>query len=644
MITVFRDYFKQKTHLLLWIMISALVIGLFPLFFKEATQTAVWAVRVNGEDIGYPEFAMEQGRQRERIMNFKAHYGEYADWLLSMMGQTDPKTMAANALISQELLNQFADKVGIYMSSDVIAQKMSNPEYIRRELGDSIPAQIIDPITGINTELLQRYIKHFRLTTKLFERYIERALLEKLMMNYIQSTLYVPLFDAKQKYQANYAKKSFSLFSVPVQEFLKKEKESTVSDDTLAKYYAEQNSKSGQYTVPEKRSGMQWTFDPKTYTFTVSKAEIDEHSQANKIKKFLDTPSMVQVRRILIAIPDQAQYAAMQTKAARIKDEILQDTSRFNQIAQRVSDDVQTAKNGGLLEPFARGSQELAFDRAAFLLPEDGAVSDVIETSRGLEILQRVKKTAPSYKPLASVRDDIEKALKQQKFNKQFMADMRKVIDQEETLAKFIADKGGAPKVLTQVSAQDYPQLFKLQEGKKTFFVDGDQGIAVRLDSIQKSHAPSLEAVRGAVLNDYYENAAKKQLATTLNKAKSQLKEIPFRELKKTVEGEFVQTGWLDPSDKKQVEKLKAKGLPIERMLQMEKVGTVFTHQDDQRGFVVHLDEIEPLDTQKIDEKLPEVAQSLKQERMQQYEEGFVASLHRNAKIETNESVITLQS
>ncbi|EKD49019.1 MAG: hypothetical protein ACD_64C00030G0001 [uncultured bacterium] len=277
-------------------------------------------------------------------------------------------------------------------------------------------------------------------------------------------------------------------------------------------------------------------------------------------------------------------------------------------------------------------------------MPEDGAVSDVIETSRGLEILQRVKKTAPSYKPLASVRDDIEKALKQQKFNKQFMADMRKVIDQEETLAKFIADKGGAPKVLTQVSAQDYPQLFKLQEGKKTFFVDGDQGIAVRLDSIQKSHAPSLEAVRGAVLNDYYEDAAKKQLATTLNKAKSQLKEIPFRELKKTVEGEFVQTGWLDPSDKKQVEKLKAKGLPIERMLQMEKVGTVFTHQDDQRGFVVHLDEIEPLDTQKIDEKLPEVAQSLKQERMQQYEEGFVASLHRNAKIETNESVITLQS
>ena len=280
MITVFRDYFKQKTHLLLWIMISALVIGLFPLFFKEATQTAVWAVRVNGEDIGYPEFAMEQERQRERIMNFKAHYGEYADWLLSMMGQTDPKTMAANALISQELLNQFADKVGIYMSSDVIAQKMSNPEYIRRELGDSIPAQIIDPITGINTELLQRYIKHFRLTTKLFERYIERALLEKLMMNYIQSTLYVPLFDAKQKYQANYAKKSFSLFSVPVQEFLKKEKESTVSDDTLAKYYAEQNSKSGQYTVPEKRSGMQWTFDPKTYTITVSKAEIEYCARA----------------------------------------------------------------------------------------------------------------------------------------------------------------------------------------------------------------------------------------------------------------------------------------------------------------------------------------------------------------------------
>lgn len=644
MITVFREYFKQKTHFLLWIMIAAFVVGLLPTLFKEATQSSIWAVRVNGEDIGYPEFVMEQERKREWIMDMRAQYGEYADWLLSMMGANDPKALAARSLIRQELVNQFADKIGIYMGADVIAKKMSDPEYVKRELGDIIPSQIVDPITGINPEMLHRYIKHFRLTIDLFERQIERALLDKHIMDFVESTLYVPRFDIKQKYQSEHAKKSFSLLSVSLNELSKKEIERAVSDGDLAKYYEEQNNNARRYWVPEKRSGTQWTFDPKGYNISVTSADIDEYYQDNKVKKFIDKPSTVQVRRILIAVPDKAQYAAMQTKAARIKDEILQNPTQFKEIAQRVSDDKQTAQNGGLLEPFSRGSHELAFDRAAFILPQDDAVSDVIETSNGLEILQRVKKTAPFYKPLLSVKGEIEETLKQQRFSKQFMSDMRKVIDNEESLSAFIADKGGAPKELTRVSEQDSPQLFKLHEGKKTFFVDGSKGIALRLDKIQQPYLPSLETIKSTVSSDYYEDAAKNKMSEMLKQAKSQLKDSPFRDLKKSFDGEFAQTGWLDPSNKEDIEKFKNKGLPIEEMLQMEKIGSVLTHQDDQKGFVVRLDEIEPLDPQKFDEKGSETARSLEQQRMQQYQEGFVASLHRNAKIETNESVITLQS
>lgn len=644
MITVFREYFKQKTHLLLWIMIGAFVVGLVPTLFKEATQSSIWALRVNGEDVGYPEFVMEQERKREWIMNVRAQYGEYADWLLSMMGANDPKVLAARSLIRQELVNQFADKIGIYMGSDVVAQKMSDPEFVRKELSDIIPSQIVDPITGINPEMLHRYIKHFRLTIDLFERQIERALLDKLIMDFVDSTLYVPLFDIKQKYQSEYAKKSFSLLSLSLEELIKKEKETSVSDEDLAKYYDEQNNSARQYWVPEKRSGTQWSFDAKTYRITVSPADIDAYYQDNKIKQFIDKPSTVQVRRILIAVPDKARFAEMQTKAARIKDEILKDPSQFEQIAKRESDDKESAESGGLLEPFSRGSHELAFDRAAFILPEDGAISDVIETSGGLEILQRVKKIAPSYKPLLSVKAEIEQTLKQQRFSKQFMADMRKIADNEESLAAFIAKKGGTPKELDRVSEQDSSHLFKLQEGKKTFFVDGSQGIALKLDKIQKPYLPALETIKSTVLSDYYEDKAKSKMSDMLKQAKNQLKDGPLSDLKKSFDGELAQTGWLDPIDKEAVDTFKNKGLPIEKMLQMEKAGSVLTHQDDERGFVVRLDEIEPLDMQKFDEKRDETARALKEQRMQQYQEGFVASLHRNAKIETNESVITLQS
>jgi hypothetical protein len=389
---------------------------------------------------------------------------------------------------------------------------------------------------------------------------------------------------------------------------------------------------------------MQWTFDPKAYHLAISDSDIEDYYQNNKLKKFIEKPSMVQVRRILITIPDAAQYAVMQAKAARIKDEILQDPSQFKVIAQRISDDKETAQSGGLLEPFSRSSHEQVFDRAAFLLPEDGAISDVIETSKGLEILQRVKKMPQIFKTLSSVKNEIEDTLKQQQFSKKFTADIKTVIDNEQSLAKFIADKGGNPKDLKKVTSEDSQQLFKLREGEKTFFIDGLEGIAIKLDKIHESYLPSLEVIKSAVLGDYYEDNAKKKLQEKLKHVKKEMETTPLKDLQKSFDAEFIQIGWLDPGNEQEVERLKKKSLPITEMLQMEKIGSVLIHADEQQGFVARLDEIEPLDIQKFTEKQAATARSLEQERIQQYREGFVASLHRNAKIETNESVITLQS
>ncbi len=55
-------------------------------------------------------------------------------------------------------------------------------------------------------------------------------------------------------------------------------------------------------------------------------------------------------------------------------------------------------------------------------------------------------------------------------------------------------------------------------------------------------------------------------------------------------------------------------------------------------------DKIEPFNEQEFEEKIGQITQSMENERTSQYLEGFVASLYRNAKIETNESLITLES
>ncbi len=644
MITVLRDYFKQGSRVVLWVVIAAFVIGLLPVAFRGLSGDGRWALKVNGEEIGYSEFVLEQERQRDRLVAFRQQYGDYADWLLSLMGATDPKTLAIRNLVKQELINQFADGLGMYVSSDFVANKMSDPAFIIEALSEVVPPQIVDPVAGINHKMLYRYLKHFGMSVEMFERQIERSLLDKLIMEFVGSTLYVPLFDIKQKYQSDYAKKSFSMLSFDLKDFINKEKERKVTDAELRTFFEEQNSKNKRYLVPEKRSGVMWTFDPKAYNITISSKEIMDYYENNKLKSYIEKPATVQIRSILIAIPDITKKASMQARAARIKDEILKDITQFEAIARRESDDKETAEKGGLLEPFKRGSHEVAFDRAAFLLPEDGAVSDVIETSRGLEIIQRVKKEPQVFKPLSSLKKEIEDILKLRQFNKKFVGDMKKVINDEKELSSFIADKGGIPKKLEQMKAEENQYLFKLQEGEKTFFVDGAEGVAIRLDKIEKKYQPSLEAIHSSVLADYQEQEAGKKLQQKLVEAKEAVGKTPISELQKTFEAKYTQTGWIDPTDTDSIEKLKEKGIPIAKMLQMEKIGGSITHVDAGHGFIIRVDEIEPFDADKFAEKKNEVIRSLEDQRLSQYLEGFVASLHRNAKIETNESVITLQS
>ncbi len=643
MITVLRNYFKQGSQVVLWIVMGAFVVGLLPMAFRSASQSSVWAIRVNGQTIGYKEYLFEEAQQRERMLLFRQQYGEYADFILSMMGMDNPKVVAQQYLVRQMLANQFAHKVGINVGSDYISNKIVDPEFVSQQLGGIIPPQLIDPLSGINHEMLARYLKLSGLSVELFEQQIERALVNKVVMDLIGSMVYVPQFDIKQKYQSEHAEKSYELITLALSDFVKKEKEQIVSSEELAKFYEEQNNATKRYWVPEKRSGQMWTFDASSYGIVIPEEKVVQYYEDNKLKKFIEKPSMVEVRTILITVPHAAQKAERQREAARIKDELLQDPSQFATIARQVSQDKESAAQGGLLKPFARGTHEAVFDRAAFLLAEDGALSDVIETSRGLEILQRVSKTPQVYKSLESVKSDIKNELTQKEFARKFVADIKAIASNDETLADFIQKKGGKAKRLENVLSEENAQLFKLKEGEKSFFVDGLEGVALKLDTISSSYKPSLEAIKNIVLDDIYKQKAKQALQKSIAELKKSAGSQELKKLAKDAKGHYTKTGFIVPGDESVAQKYAIEGALLAEMLQMEKPGMAITHIQEDKGFVIKLDTIAPFDHEKYMEKRGEVVKNIEQQRLQQYQEAFVASLHRNARIETNESFITLQ-
>ena len=160
MITVIRRYFKSGSQLVLWIVMAAFIIGLMPAAFRHASQSGQWAIRVNGQDIGYRDFLYEVNKQKQQIMAFRMQYGEYADWLLSTMGMNDPRSTAFRTSVREELVNQFGDKLGINLSPSYVISQMNNPQFIHERLGKVIPSQIVDKLGGIDHNLLHQYLKH----------------------------------------------------------------------------------------------------------------------------------------------------------------------------------------------------------------------------------------------------------------------------------------------------------------------------------------------------------------------------------------------------------------------------------------------------------------------------------------------------
>ena len=69
----------------------------------------------------------------------------------------------------------------------------------------------------------------------------------------------------------------------------------------------------------------------------------------------------------------------------------------FSMLAKTLSQDENTAKNGGVLKPFGINTYERTFEQAAFSLQNDGDVTDVIETRVGWHIIKRISKPTEDY-------------------------------------------------------------------------------------------------------------------------------------------------------------------------------------------------------------------------------------------------------
>ena len=632
MIITLRNQIKHSSfRYIAFFIFVVLGIGMIsiPSLMRQDSAQGIWVVKVNGESVSYRDFAQEVAEQSEFLSQVRAQYGQYADLLFQAMGwPTDPQALAFEVLIKTTLMNQLVRDLGIKIHADYISESINNAQFARQHLQRVLPAFVFDQTGTLDPEKLTMYLKHKGLSVKNFEEKIEESLAQLQALQIIGRSCYVPLFDLKQEYIAHKLAKQFSYLVFSYDSFLAAEKKNTISTQDAHDFYDKENIQRRRYWVPEKRNGIVWKFSPSTYALSIPEEQMSEYYEDNKVSKYVLDPIKVEVRQI--SEKQLAQYPEMTLEAVR--EEIISDpSSAWN-------------KKWETLKPFARGERKGAFEREAFLLQKEDEISSVIDTQDGKVIIQLVRRIARTYKPFSSVRHEIRTILTEKQFKKHFIKDLKAVIAQDNTQAieAFIAQKAGKKEIVPGVIKNDTrlsTELFGLDKNDYGVFIEGDAGFVVLLTDVIERNLPEFESIKDIVIADLYQERAYQAMINATNEAKKAAKDSTFEQLAKQFNASIHYTDMMRSDENKKMQDLDKKGLPAKAMMELEKKGSLLVHNnDDSNSMLIKLESMEEYSQAALESQLREIQPLIENNRAKMQVESVVASLHRNATIETNES------
>ncbi|PKN03857.1 hypothetical protein CVU75_00065 [Candidatus Dependentiae bacterium HGW-Dependentiae-1] len=635
-----------KEHAAQWLGLVVLAILAFGLFYtpgmRRSAGAHAWVMDINTEKIELPEFRQRTTNIQRQMAMLRAQYGKIADLIFQAQGlSAKQEERAMQTLMQETILNQTTARMGIRFSSEY---SMENMPRAQQELFDTIPMELFDPYHGLNVKRLHHWIAQQGLSEKFLENAISNAFSRQLLKDLAAQASYVPAYALEHEALMRTAGHTFSVLSFSREPLLKQELSKPVSQEELLAFYNRENAKNQRYWVPEKRSGFFWSFEPSSYGITVTDQDITSYYDDHKSQRFVQDPAKVQVRHILFAVPSEADRQAMIEKAQSVRSQLIAEPTKFAALAQEFSSDKTSAKEGGLLPFFARGEKEKAFEKVAFTLKANGDISEVIATDKGLEIIQRVEKKASTFKALNQVKTEIEKALLDQKFDETFTAAAREIIDQyaqnPTVLDTFVAEKKGKKTTISKIDRTNEEwgkHLFRLGKGDVTYSLEKNAGVLILLTEITERHLPALADIEQRVTQDLHEeratDALKKQVLEAKKAARNQSLDLVHKQMGGTLET----IAQVKPEDKKALEALAKKGLPVEQMFQIEKKGGLIDYKTDTHGSLVRLDELETLNKEQIAAILASKTGEFERESTGLFVRGLIASLARHATIKVNE-------
>jgi len=455
MINFIRKSFSTTAYKsVIWITIISVaglssLTGLFKRFSGFGAQTIA---RVNGYDVSLLEFKRKIDEEERRIRYIKEQFGDFAPFILQSLGLTaNPEEHALQALIQDYLLLDCGNALKLRISPQYVTKKLHDPVFAAQSLGDLVPPYLFDSLGVINHAALVKHLQRQGMSIEAFEEAVEHALMRSLVLSLIVGGTYVPRSQIKEQFIREHSVKKFSVISVPVEKYLKKQSEVEIPMEALRSFYDTQNSMFKRYALPEKRSGTVWKIPSSSYNITIPDAEITSYYNQHK-HEFVETPE---------AGKNPPTYKKLEAVRSTIKEKLRAE--RFSKIfladAQRIIS--QSSQDNALFTEFLNNKKAQSQSLNNIVLNASLPIKKLFELSQGKKgygidkgagfIVELTTVVPASFEKLEDIKHKVEQDYRKEQALRALQEDIsttRRTLLNHETIQAVAKKLGGSVETL----------------------------------------------------------------------------------------------------------------------------------------------------------------------------------------------------
>lgn len=290
------------------------------------------------------------------------------------------------------------------------------------------------------------------------------------------------------------------------------------SESELTEYFEKNRA---QYQVPERRAIRYARLSDAEVRGRVQVTDEDLRAYYNENLSRFQLTNRAKVRRIMFSTlgKTEAEVEEIRRKAEEVLKQARRPGAKFEDLARQHSDDTNSKDKGGDIGWIVPGQTEAEFERVAFSLAK-GAVSDLVRTKIGFDILKVEEREQARTQPLEEVRAAILPAVLESKVRRTAQELEDKVaeairmntskklddIAREFNLTIREAGPAGVRESWGELglSTEMDDAVFRLRQGELSAPLRQENGFVVlELKQTLPAHQGTLEEVRAQVLEDY---------------------------------------------------------------------------------------------------------------------------------------------